>query len=80
MEKISYQMPGYFQEGVLIWFAAFNKHISIFPRSKAEDSAFPELSGYKGTKGSIHFPLDQDIPYELIRRIVQFRVEQKRKQ
>ncbi len=77
-EKISYQMPGYFLNGGLIWFGAYQRHIGIYPKT-AGMLALDELSAYKGTKGSVHFPLDQPMPYELISRIVRVRMDENRK-
>lgn len=77
IEKISYQMPTFYLDGNLVHFAAFKKHIGFYPTPSGIDAFQEELSKYKGAKGSIQFPLDQPIPYELIRRIVQFRVEEK---
>ena len=74
-EKISYNMPGFFLNGsYLVWFGAYKRHIGFYPKTPAMQAAIPELAGYKGTKGSVHFPLDQPVPYELIREIVQVRI------
>jgi uncharacterized protein YdhG (YjbR/CyaY superfamily) len=74
VEKISYAMPAYFLNGGLIWFGAYQHHIGIYPKTGAMLAAIEELSAYNGTKGSVHFPLDQPMPYELIRKIVQVRI------
>lgn len=80
VEKIGYQMPTFNLEGNLIYFGAWKHHIGIYPASGAVFQAFKdEFSGYKGTAGSVHFPLDQPMPLELITKIVQFRVEENRK-
>jgi uncharacterized protein YdhG (YjbR/CyaY superfamily) len=73
VEKISYGMPAYFLNGGLVWFGAYQRHIGIYPRSSGM-LALDELALYKGTKGSVHFPLDQPMPYELIRKIVKVRL------
>lgn len=78
-EKISYQMPTFFLYGNLIHFAAFKNHIGLYPTPSGIDEFKEELSHYKGAKGSVQFPLDKPIPYELIRRIVTFRVIETRK-
>jgi uncharacterized protein YdhG (YjbR/CyaY superfamily) len=75
-EKISYQMAGYYLNGGLIWFGAFKHHIGIFPKTATMLESIAELSTYKGTKGGVHFSLDQPMPYDLIRRIVQVRLEE----
>ena len=77
-ERISYQMPAFFQNGGLIWFGAYRRHIGIYPRT-AGMMELPELSAYKGTKGSVHFPLDKPMPYELIRKIVKMRLTENQK-
>jgi uncharacterized protein YdhG (YjbR/CyaY superfamily) len=74
VEKMSYNMPGYYLNGGLVWFAVWKRHIGFYPRTDAMSESIGELSAYKGTKGSVHFPLDKPMPYDLIRKIVQFRV------
>lgn len=74
MEKISYQMPTFAQHGNLVHFAAFKNHIGFYPTSSGITSFLHELSDYKTSKGAIQFPLDKPLPYELITRIVKFRV------
>ncbi len=73
-EKISYQMPAFEQNGILVYFAAFKNHIGFFPTSSGIAEFKDELSEYKGGRGSVQFPLDKPIPYELVSRIVKFRV------
>lgn len=73
-EKISYRMPAFAQNGILVYFAAFKDHIGFFPTSSGVAKFKDELSGYKGGKGSVQFPLDKPLPFELISRIVKFRV------
>jgi uncharacterized protein YdhG (YjbR/CyaY superfamily) len=73
-EKISYQMPTYTQEGNLVHFAAYKKHIGFYPTPSGIEKYKEELSVYKGAKGSVQFPLDEPVPYELVREIVAFRV------
>lgn len=72
-EKISYAMPAYFLNGKLVYFAVNKRHIGLYPRTSAMDASIPELAAYKGTKSSVHFPLDKPIPYALIGRIVKVR-------
>jgi len=76
VEKISYQMPAFYLNSDLVWFAAWKRHIALYPRTAAMQVSIPELAAYKGTKGSVHFPLDQPMPYELIRRMVEVRIEE----
>lgn len=75
-EKISYQMPTFFLEGNLVHFAAYKNHIGFYPVPSGIEQFKHQLSAYKGAKGSVQFPLDQPIPYELIREIVAFRVQE----
>lgn len=76
VERISYQMPGYDLNGYLVYFAVNKRHIGFYPRTSAMEANIPELAKYKGTKGSVHFPLDQPIPYDIIRKIVAVRVKE----
>ncbi len=75
-EKISYQMPTFYLHGNLVHFAAFKTHIGFYPVPSGIEKFKEELPLYKGGKGSVQFPLDQPIPYDLIRRITLFRVEE----
>ena len=74
VEKISYQMPGFYLNGFLVSFAVWKHHIGFYPRSSGMEASIEELSAYKGTKGSVHFPLDKPMPYELIGKLVKIRV------
>ncbi|QJD84582.1 iron chaperone [Cohnella herbarum] len=78
-EKISYQMPTFEQQGNLVHFAAYKNHIGFYPGANGIHEFQPELAGYKGAKGSVQFPIDKPLPYELIRRIVQFRIVDNRR-
>lgn len=73
-EKISYQMPAFYLHGVLVYFAAYKKHIGFYPTPAGIEAFKRELSEYKGSKGAVQFPLDKPLPYDLIKRIVEFRV------
>ena len=73
-EVISYGMPAFRQSGMLVWFAAFKNHIGFYPIPSGIEAFKNELSAFKGTKGSIHFPLDKPLPVDLISRIVSFRL------
>ncbi len=73
-EKISYQMPTFFLQGNLVHFAAFKNHIGFYPAPRGIEAFKDELAAYEGAKGSVQFPLDQPLPLDLVRRIVQFRV------
>ncbi len=76
-ERISYQMPAYFMKGVLVYFAAWEKHIGLYPGVQAIEEFAADLTTYVHAKGSIQFPLDRPIPYGLVTRIVKYRVTQK---
>ncbi len=78
-EKISYQMPTFFQEGNLVHFAAFKNHVGFYPVPTSIEKFKQELTPYKTSKGGVQFPFDEDIPFDLITRIVQFRVEENTK-
>jgi uncharacterized protein YdhG (YjbR/CyaY superfamily) len=75
-EAISYQMPTFKLKGNLVHFAAFKSHIGLYPTPSATQAFQKELAPYKHGKGSIRFPLDQPIPYNLIERIVSYRVKE----
>jgi uncharacterized protein YdhG (YjbR/CyaY superfamily) len=75
-EKISYQMPTFYLKGNLVHFAAFKEHIGFYPVPTGIEKFKKELSVYKQGKGSAQFPLDQPMPYELITKIVKFRVKE----
>jgi uncharacterized protein YdhG (YjbR/CyaY superfamily) len=82
-EKISYGMPAFYYDGWLVAYAAFQKHCSLFPMNASLVAEFAgELKGYKMSKGTIRFALDQPLPVALVRKIVKARVaenEAKRK-
>jgi len=75
-EKISYRMPAYVFNGMLIYFAAFKNHIGFYPLSSAIEAFQNELSDYKRSKGTVQFPNDKPIPLLLIARIIEFRVRE----
>ncbi|MBN2046734.1 MAG: DUF1801 domain-containing protein [Anaerolineaceae bacterium] len=75
-EKISYRMPTYAWKGNLVHFAAHSKHIGFYPAPSGIRRFEDEISSYRYSKGAVQFPLDQPIPYDLIRRITVFRAEE----
>jgi len=75
-ETISYHMPAFKLNGILVWFAAFKTHIGFFPTASGKEKFKKELSVYKGGKGTVQFPLDKPIPFGLIGRIVKFRAKE----
>jgi uncharacterized protein YdhG (YjbR/CyaY superfamily) len=76
VEVISYGMPAFKLNGMLVWFAAHSKHIGFYPRMSAIEAFKKELSIYKGAKGSVQFPLGKALPLGLISKIVKFRVKE----
>lgn len=78
VESISYGMPAYKQRGKpLVYFAAFKNHIGFYATPSGHSEFAAELSAYKQGKGSVQFPLNKPIPYDLIKRIIEFRLTEK---
>ena len=75
-EVISYQMPAFKENGILVYFAAQNKHIGFYPTGSGIEAFKKELSNFETSKGTVRFPFDKTIPYKLIEQIVKFRVAQ----
>ncbi len=75
-ETISYRMPAFRLDGILLYFAAFKSHVGVYPPVSGDRALERALSPYAGPKGNLKFPLDQPIPYDLIARIVTLRVKQ----
>lgn len=75
-ETISYGMPAFRLKGVLVWFAAFSDHCSLFPTASVIQAFKKELKGYSTSKGTIHFPTDKPLPPALVRKMVRMRVAQ----
>ncbi|HEY6936787.1 MAG TPA: DUF1801 domain-containing protein [Terriglobales bacterium] len=75
-ETISYGIPALRCNGVLVWFAAFSKHCSLFPTASVIEKFKDELKGYTISKGTIQFPSDKPLPAALIKKMVKARVEQ----
>ena len=76
-ETISYGMPAFRYKGkVIIYFAGYKNHIGVYATPLAHSAFQKELSGYKQGRGSVQFPLDQPMPLDLIKRMVQFRIKQ----
>jgi uncharacterized protein YdhG (YjbR/CyaY superfamily) len=74
-ETISYNIPAFTLNGVLVYFAAFKKHIGFYPPVRGDQRLDKAISIYRGEKGNLQFPLDRPIPYLLIERIVKHRVK-----
>ena len=79
VEKISYQMPGFYLNGMLVWFAGYKNHIGFYPTGSGIEAFKADISAYKCSKGAVQFPLDKPIPYELIRKMVKFRIAENQK-
>ena len=75
-ETINYGIPTFTLKGNLVHFAGFKSHIGFYPTPSGIEKFKKELSVYEGAKGSVKFPLDQPIPYELIEKIVKFRAKE----
>ena len=76
VETISYQIPTFRLNGNLVHFTAFKKHIGFYPTPSGIEAFAEELSNYKRAKGSVKFPIDKQLPLDLIRKIVEFRVRE----
>ena len=75
-EVISYRMPAFRHNGVLVWFAAFADHCSLFPTAAVVEKFKNQLKGFSTSKGTIQFPIDKPLPIALIKKIVKARVAQ----
>lgn len=75
-EVISYNMPAFRQQRVLVYYAAYKNHIGLYPLPAMLDRVSSELSSYKTSKGAIQFPLDRKIPVSLVKKIVKFRLKE----
>ena len=78
-EVISYNMPAFKQNGILIYFAAHENHIGLYPFPSAIKAFEKESQKYKVGKGSIQFPFDKPLPLTLIKKIIKYRVKEKSK-
>ena len=74
IEVISYGMPAFKLNGILVWFAGYSKHIGFYPKASGIEVFKEKLSIYKSAKGSVQFPLDKPLPIELITEIVKYRI------
>ena len=75
-ETISYRIPAFKYNGVLVWFAAFSDHCSLFPTAAIVEAFKNELKGFSTSKGTIHFPTDKPLPTALVKKLVKARVRQ----
>ena len=75
-ELISYSMPAFKYQGMLVWYGAHKDHLGLYPKASAIVAFKRELARYKTSKGAIQFPLQEAIPADLVRKIVNFRVKE----
>lgn len=75
-ETISYQIPAFKQDGMLVFFAGWKTHVGFYPVSSAIRAFAKELSKFESSKGTVKFPIDKRVPFGLISRIVKFRVKE----
>jgi len=73
-EKISYKMPAFAQNGILVYFAAWKNHIGFYPIPSGTQAFKQELSAYESSKGAVKFPLDKPMPLDFISKNVKFRL------
>ncbi|HZY98115.1 MAG TPA: DUF1801 domain-containing protein [Candidatus Baltobacteraceae bacterium] len=74
-EIVSYKMPAFRQGKILVWFGAHANHIGFYPGAEAMVAFKKEFDAYKHAKGSVQFQLDEPMPFDLIARIVRYRVK-----
>ena len=75
-EVISYQIPGYKYHGMLVFFAGWKNHISLYPAPWGAETLKKEMSAYEGSKGTIKFTLDKPMPLTLIKKMVKYRMKE----
>jgi uncharacterized protein YdhG (YjbR/CyaY superfamily) len=75
-EVISYGIPAFKHKGVLVWYAAFSNHCSLFPTGAVIEAFKNELNGFTISKGTIQFPVDKPLPLGLVKKLVKARVAQ----
>jgi len=76
LEVISYGMPAFKQNGILVYFAAFKSHIGFFPTSSGISAFKKDLNQFSTSKGTVQFPVGNPIPHDLVEKIVKFRVQE----
>jgi len=78
-EVISYNIPAFKHKHVLVWYAAFADHCSLFPTAAVIEAFQDELKAFSTSKGTLHFPLSKPVPVALIKKLVRARVENEKK-
>jgi uncharacterized protein YdhG (YjbR/CyaY superfamily) len=76
VEIISYQIPAFRTKKVLVWYAGFSKHCSLFPTASVIEEFRDELARFTVSKGTVQFPIEQALPTALIKKLVNARVAQ----
>ena len=76
-EAISYGMPAFKHKGMVLWFAAFSNHCSLFPGASVINALKNELKAYEISKGTIHFPVDKPLPAPLVKKLVKARLAER---
>ena len=74
VDVISYRIPAFKHNGILVWYAAFSNHCSLFPTASVIKAFEKELKNFSTSKGTVHFPLDKPLPVALIKKMVKLRV------
>ncbi len=77
-EKISYGIPTFYSTENLVHFAGYKHHVGFYPTSSGIEHFGKDLAGYELSRGTVRFPLDKPIPYDLVTRITEFRVKESR--
>ena len=75
-EMISYKMPAYKLDGMLVYFAGYKAHVGFYPTPSGIKNFLPKLKGYKCSKAAVQFPIDQPLPESIIKEIVEFRIKE----
>ena len=75
-EKISYGMPGYMLNGMLVYFAGYEKHIGLYAMPSAVSAFKDELTKFKTSKGTVQLPLDKKLPVTLIKKMIRYRIKE----
>lgn len=75
-ERMSYGMPGFDSNGIIIWFAVWKSHFGLYPKAKALEVLAPKLKNYKTSKGCIQFPAGQALPLKIITEIIKYRLKE----
>jgi uncharacterized protein YdhG (YjbR/CyaY superfamily) len=73
-EVISYGIPAFRYKRILMWYAAFSGHCSVFPTASVIEKFRGELKAFRTSKGTIHFPIDKALPSALVKKMAKMRV------